>query len=90
MPKATLEYDLSDEHERNAHKRALSSTNAYIALHEIEGVLRSMDKYQSFNNQEEITDLLQNNKGCGKLVEFIREVFYEILNQNKIDMSDLE
>lgn len=90
MPKATLEYDLSDEYERNAHKRALSSTNAYIALHEIEGVLRSMDKYQSFNNQEEITNLLQNNEGCERLVELIREIFYEILNENKIDMNDLE
>ena len=33
--KGILEFDLEDEFERKAHKRAVLSTEAYIALHEI-------------------------------------------------------
>jgi hypothetical protein len=90
MPKATLEYDLSDEFERNAHKRALNSTDAYLALHKIENTLRAMHKYQSLQNQEEITNLLQNNEECNKLVELIRDVFYNILEEEGVNMDDLE
>lgn len=90
MPKAILEYDLNDEYDKNAYKRALDSTKAYLALHDIGNKLRSMDKYQSVQGQQEITDLLQNNEGCERLVELIREIFFEILDENKIDMNDLE
>jgi hypothetical protein len=90
MPKATLEYDLSDEYERNAHKRALSSTNAYIALFKIDNTLRAMYKYQSLQDQEEVTNLLQNNEDCNRLVELMRDVFYNILEEEDINMNDLE
>ncbi len=90
MPKATLEYDLNDEHERNAHKRALSSTNAYLALFKIDNTLRAMYKYQSLQDQEEVTNLLQNNEDCNRLVELMRDVFYNILEEEDINMNDLE
>lgn len=89
MPKAILEFNLDDSHERNAHTRAVKSTSAYIALSEIQNSLRRMAKYGSHEN-DGITNLLQNNEGCVELVELIREVVYQIIEDNDINMNDLE
>lgn len=43
--KAILEFDLDDPSDRNSHKRAISADNAYIALHEIDNMLREYVKY---------------------------------------------
>lgn len=89
MPKAILEFDLEDFHEQRAHMRAVKSTSAYICLHELQAVLRQMSKYQSCDN-ERITNLLQNNEGCVELVELLRDVVYNIIQENDINMEDLE
>lgn len=89
MPKAILEFNLDDPHERNAHARAVKSTSAYIALSEIQNSLRSMEKYGSHEN-DGITNLLQNNECCVELVGLIREVVYQIIEDNDINMNDLE
>lgn len=43
--KATLSFDLNDAHEVLAHKRAISATDAYLALADFANVLRSERKY---------------------------------------------
>ena len=43
--KATLEFDLDDPQDRLSHKRAVSGTDAYIALHDIHILLREYSKY---------------------------------------------
>lgn len=41
--KATLEFDLEDYHDKLAHKRAITATDAYIALHDIKEYLFKKD-----------------------------------------------
>ena len=45
MSKGILEFNLDDPYDRSAHKRAVSATDAYIAFHDIDNVLRDMLKY---------------------------------------------
>lgn len=89
MPKAILEFNLDDPYEVNAHTRAIKATSVYIALHEIKANLRQMSKYSCHDN-EQITKLLQNNEGCVELVELIRDVVFQIIEDNDINMNDLE
>jgi hypothetical protein len=43
--KAKLEFDLDDHSDRLAHKRCVSATDVYIALHRIDSDLREIYKY---------------------------------------------
>ena len=40
MSKATLEFDLNDYSDKLEHKRAIAATDAFIALHDIDNMLR--------------------------------------------------
>lgn len=44
--KAILEFDLDDHDDINAHKRAISATNAYLVLFDLDNYLRSELKYK--------------------------------------------
>ena len=71
--KATLKYNLpEDEFEFNC---AVKSTKMYFALTEIKDELRAIWKYE---------DLKENQF---EMVERIREKFFEILNENEINLD---
>jgi len=78
--KATLEFDLNAEFEDLAHKRALNATNAYIALHSVEELFRSLLKYQIDNLSTETVTV----------VDQLAQDFYKILDRYDIDLNDLE
>lgn len=62
--KATLEFDLSDHDDKLAHKRAVESTSAYIALFEIREYLRRMHKYGENDISDiyaGVCDIISNN-----------------------------
>ena len=73
--KAILEFDLGDSSDLLAHRRAVNSTNAYLALYEIEKRIRYHYKYGN-------SDTLQ--------IEQISENFYSILSDYDINFNDME
>jgi hypothetical protein len=50
--KAILEFDLDNFEERLEHKRAISATDAYLALNEIQQYLRSIRKYSELEEKQ--------------------------------------
>lgn len=76
--KATLRYDFNDYSDVLAHKRAIKSTDAYIAMHSFMEELLRLRKYEELT--EENYDFL----------ETIIEKYSNILNDLGIDLNDLE
>ena len=76
--KAILEFNLDEPYEQNAHARAINGTKAYIALYEMDNYLRNQIKYTQHSDEVEVT------------LQSIRDVLYEIMSKNNIDLNDLE
>jgi hypothetical protein len=77
--KATLHFNLDDQHDRLAHTRAVNSTNAYLALHSIfEDVFRQRIKYGELDLDSE------------NLLIDVRSKCLEILQEYNVNLSDLE
>lgn len=74
--KGKLEFDLEDSSDKKAFKRAVNATDAYIALHNIENLLRRMLK----NTDDDIECSLLRN---------LQTDIYEIITEY-VDMNDLE
>ena len=96
--KAILEFDLDDFEDRNSHKRAITATDAYIALHKIDDKLRDYVKYdmnispgcrialpEGYHIITEIESILLNT-----LASIIRSEINEIIKNQDINMGDLE
>ena len=75
--KAILEFDLLDPEDRIEHQRMLKSTDLQIALWDISQVLRSKIKYAPDDMSVDTF----------KAYEEIQEMFYDIINQHKIDLE---
>lgn len=73
--KATLKFNLDDPSDKLTHKRCLSATDAYLALHSISERLRQLDKY---GDEDKVS------------VEMIRSDFFDILESHDINLDDLE
>lgn len=78
MAKAILEFDLNDPDDAQAHKRAIKSIDAMLALWDIEQYLRKQVKYN-----EDLTD------DQYKVLDEARIEFYQILNKNGISFDEL-
>jgi hypothetical protein len=76
--KATLEFNLDDFLDRKAHKRAISATDAYILLFDLDQYLRNKLKYTELGIEGEAI-----------LLE-VREKLTELQTQYSIYTEDLE
>jgi hypothetical protein len=75
--KAILEFDLNILDEKLAHKRAVSSTDAYLVILGLQDYLRSRLKYEEI--PEEAVEAL----------DLVRAKLYELLIEHNVDMDDL-
>jgi hypothetical protein len=75
--KAILEFDLNELDDKLAHKRAVSSTDAYLVILGLQGYLRSRLKYEEI--PEEAVEAL----------DLVRTKLYELLSEYNVDMDDL-
>ena len=73
MAKATLEFDLSDEFDKDNHMRAVKATDAYLALSDICEHLRQLDRY----HKDEETNISQ-----------LRTDIYNILQNHNINLDE--
>ena len=97
--KATLEFDLDDYSERKAHKRAVSATDAYIALHEIiQQLFRPMHKHGYSSDIEELfekCEAMKDDSGYDsdagtEIVSKLESKFYSILEEYGVNLDDLD
>jgi hypothetical protein len=96
--KAVLEFDIDDPSDNKAHRRAIAATDAFLALHDIDNILRQHEKYgtgitegtkwalpEGYHTLTEIESTI--------LHEFIRSIRIKIggiMNDNGINMDYLE
>ena len=71
--KATLEFNLPDD--QNEFDLAIQGSKMYLALWDISQELRTLWKYEELSDEE------------WKMVERIRDKFYEILDENQIKLD---
>jgi hypothetical protein len=76
--KATLEFDLNEQEDVTAHKRAVKALDMAVALWDIDQYLRTQVKYNEALSQE-----------AHDAFESAREKFYEILNERNINIDDI-
>jgi len=97
--KAKLEFDLNDYSDKLAHKRAVSSTDAYIALNDIANLIFRPARKHGYDIPR-LNELLETSReiitsdGETKLgyevISMLEERFYNILGEHGVDLSDLE
>ena len=96
--KATIEYNLDNYCDKLAHRRAVNSTNAYLAIYDILGRLRRYRKHELWIQEGGVAALPE---GPYELNEFEAELLQHligtlereisnILDDNNVDMDDLE
>lgn len=96
--KAKLEFDLEDYSDQLSHRRAISATDAYLVLHDLDNMLREYTKYsknisegseialpEGYHKITEIESVLLHG-----LADTIRMKFGEIKEKYNINMDDLE
>lgn len=96
--KAKIEFDLDDPSDKKAHRRCINATNAYIAFHDIDNLLRNIIKYDSDIKPGDKIALpegyhLITEKESALLHQFAMNIRFNIgaiLQENQIDMDDLE
>ena len=96
--KAKLEFDCDETHDMNAFKRAVSATDAFLALHEIDSELRKITKYSSgidIGNKMALPEgahiiTEKESELLHELADSIREMYYRVLESNGINMDILE
>ena len=77
--KAILEFDLNQEDDDVAHKRAVKALDLCIVLWDIDQYLRSQTKYAPDDMPEEVYNALDK----------AREKFYEIMNERNVSLDEL-
>jgi len=97
--KAILEFDLEDHEEKMEHKRAISATDAYIALSQIANEIFRPHRKHGYHGeiQEKLekcgshTDENGFEIGNGEeVISLLEDKFYAILAEYSVDLSDLE
>lgn len=73
--KATLEFNLDDFNERNLHKMAVQSFDAFMCLYDLDAALRNEIKYQE--HPEEIEEVYQK----------VRDLLREIVTFRNVDLD---
>jgi len=96
--KAKLEFDLDDPSDRLAHKRAVSATDVYIAINDLDNHLRQMLKYDAHigvgskialpEGYHEVTE--KEAVLLHEVVDTIRSYLSSTLEQYGVNMDDLE
>jgi len=96
--KAKLEFDLDDPSDKKAHKRAVTATNAFLALYDIDNMLRDYTKYRKEIDVGDVIYLPDEGYKLNsyesqllhRLSEIIRFKVSSIIQHNGVDMDDLE
>jgi hypothetical protein len=96
--KAKLEFDLDEWPDKKAHKRAVSATDAYLALHDIDNKLREYVKYEKGIDAGSTWNLplgsheLTESEAClmWHLAQKIRTEINCILSERGVNLDDLE
>lgn len=76
---ATLRFNLDDSGERQAHLRAIKSTNLVIALWDIDQHLRAKTKYAPDSMPPEVYEALLET----------RDKLHQIMSEHNIDLDEL-
>ena len=76
--KATLEFDLDSTSDRNAHKRSVNATNAYLVLYDFIHYLRQRVKYEEMP------------EGYHTALVEVRGELHLIMDGHSISLDDLE
>lgn len=76
--KAVLEFDLNEQSDRRSHKRAISATDAYLVLFDIDNYFRNKLKYHELSDE------------AYSALEEARAKLNEILSEHSINLNDLE
>ena len=72
--KAILEFNLEESFDREAHIRAIKATDAYLALYDIENLLKRNEEYPA---QEVLYEVYSK----------LKEQFYNILQHRDINLD---
>jgi hypothetical protein len=97
--KAKLEFDLDDFSDRKAHKRCVSATDAYIALHKIANEIFRPNRKHGY--EKDLEDLFEqcdsiktplgfDSDAGTEIVSKLESKFYNILEELGLDLDDLE
>lgn len=89
--KATLTFNLSEPDEQQAHRRAVNSLNAYLALHEIgEHIFRPARKH-GYADQGIQQYLDHENRqladACEDIINRLEKSFYAILEEYDVNLT---
>lgn len=90
--KAKLEFDLDDFNDRKAHKRCVSATDAYIALHKIANEIFRPNRKHGYEKEiEDLFDALGDDAEIGtEIIDKLETKFYNTLEELGLDLDDLE
>jgi len=89
MGKAILEFDLDDFSDKKAHLRAIAATDAFLALYDIDNMLREYTKY---SKGIDIGDIINVKDGPHRLNDFESKLLHrvcEIIRGNVADILDV-
>jgi hypothetical protein len=96
--KAIIEFDLEDPSDKLSHRRCINATNAYIAMHEFDNLLRKYIKH-SYGIEEGAEWALplgyhvltrEESELIWHVIKHISTEYQDILENLKIDLEDLE
>ena len=77
--KAILEFNLDEQDDEMAHKRAVKSLDMVLTLWDIDGYLRGQIKHAPDSMSPEVYGTLQD----------VRDKLYEIMSKHSIDLDEL-
>jgi hypothetical protein len=77
--KAILEFNLDEQDDEMAHKRAVKSLDMALTLWDIDGYLRGQIKHAPDSMSPEVYGTLQD----------VRRKLYEIMSKHSIDLDEL-
>lgn len=77
--KAILEFNLDEQDDEMAHKRAVKSLDMALTLWDIDGYLRGQIKHAPDSMSPEVYSSLQD----------VRDKLYEIMSKHSIDLDEL-
>lgn len=77
--KAILEFNLDEQDDEMAHKRAVKSLDMALTLWDMDGYLRGQIKHAPDSMSPEVYGTLQD----------VRDKLYEIMSKHSIDLDEL-
>jgi hypothetical protein len=86
MSKAIIEFDLNDYSDRLEHKRAIAATDAFIALHDIDNMLREYTKY---SKGIDLGDTINLPEGPYKINSYESQLLHQLAHTIRINISNI-